>query len=107
MMLIVVGTVGNILVLLVYWLRIRPDVPRVFILAMGVCDLLTSVVGLPLQLATIRACNMASKYDAFEGYKRIQERTTRMMAVLTILYVINWLPHLIASVVYKKNCPFA
>ncbi|KAK7498871.1 hypothetical protein BaRGS_00009963 [Batillaria attramentaria] len=54
MMLIVVGTVGNILVLLVYWLRIRPDVPRVFILAMGVCDLLTSVVGLPLQLATIR-----------------------------------------------------
>nr|KAG5707890.1 hypothetical protein BaRGS_031621 [Batillaria attramentaria] len=52
--LIVVGFFGNILVILVYAFRFKPSATRSFVLGMAVCDLLTSVVGLPLQLATIR-----------------------------------------------------
>lgn len=52
--LIVVGFFGNMLVLVVYVVRIRRDTTPVFIITMAVFDLLTSVLGLPLQLATIR-----------------------------------------------------
>ncbi|KAK7493818.1 hypothetical protein BaRGS_00014959 [Batillaria attramentaria] len=51
--LMVLGVVGNIIVLLVCRFRVPPSVMRVFIISMAVWDLLTSVVGLPLQIATI------------------------------------------------------
>ncbi|KAK7498869.1 hypothetical protein BaRGS_00009961, partial [Batillaria attramentaria] len=52
--LIAVGFFGNVLVILVYVFRFQPSATRSFVLGMAVCDLLTSVVGLPLQLVTIR-----------------------------------------------------
>nr|KAG5707892.1 hypothetical protein BaRGS_031623 [Batillaria attramentaria] len=52
--LIVVGFFSNVIVILVYVFRSLPSATRAFVLGMAVCDLLTSVVGLPLQLATIR-----------------------------------------------------
>ncbi|PVD20638.1 hypothetical protein C0Q70_18796 [Pomacea canaliculata] len=62
-LLVVVGAVGNVLSFLVYFLRFPDSSTRVFVLTMSVCDLVTNVVGLPLQILTIRYA-----YDSFDIY---------------------------------------
>ena len=50
----VLGFIGNMLVLFVYGLKFKPSATQVFVLAMAVWDLMTCIVSLPLQIATIR-----------------------------------------------------
>ena len=53
-LLMTAGIVGNLHVLLVYALRIKPSNHRVFILTLGVLDFTTSVIGMPFILVDLR-----------------------------------------------------
>ena len=48
--LMVVGLVGNTVVLVVYYRRFKPSATRTYILAMSVCDLLANVLSLPSEV---------------------------------------------------------
>ncbi|PVD36546.1 hypothetical protein C0Q70_03531 [Pomacea canaliculata] len=52
--LMAVGILDNIFTFLVYHRRYRPSSTRVFVMSMSLCDLLVNVVGIPLQITTIR-----------------------------------------------------
>ena len=52
--LIVLGLAGNAVTLLVYSRRFKPSPLRVYILAMSVCDLVTNLCSLPIELALFR-----------------------------------------------------
>ncbi|KAL8588653.1 hypothetical protein ACOMHN_001970 [Nucella lapillus] len=51
--LIIVGCAGNVVVLWVYWSDFRLTAYRIFILCIAGLDLISSTVGLPLQIFTI------------------------------------------------------
>lgn len=51
---VVIGLVGNSVVFVVYVRFFQPSVTRVFILVMSFFDLITAIVGLPIQIITIR-----------------------------------------------------
>ncbi|KAL8577138.1 hypothetical protein ACOMHN_052440 [Nucella lapillus] len=52
--LMIVGTVGNTVALLVYYRRFKPSATRVYILAMSLCDILANVISLPSEIIDIR-----------------------------------------------------
>ncbi|XP_070209698.1 neuropeptide FF receptor 1-like [Littorina saxatilis] len=52
--LMVLGLVGNTLVIVVYYRRFKPSVTRVYILAMAVCDFLINVLAIPMQIVMVR-----------------------------------------------------
>ncbi|PVD36547.1 hypothetical protein C0Q70_03532 [Pomacea canaliculata] len=56
----VLGFAGNTLSFVVYHRRYRPSSTRVFVLSMSLCDLFINLLGLPLQITTIRYA-----YDSF------------------------------------------
>ncbi|PVD27743.1 hypothetical protein C0Q70_12915 [Pomacea canaliculata] len=49
-----IGIPGNILVLVVYASQFRPSTTRVFIMAMSICDLFTSVITVPFMIYRLR-----------------------------------------------------
>ena len=44
------------------------------------------------------------KRKCSKHHRRIQSRTTLTMSILTLCYVINWLPHLIARFAFLNDC---
>lgn len=59
--LVVVGSLGNTWCFLVYFFCFSVNSTRVLVLAMSLCDLVTNLIGLPLQIYTIRHA-----YDSFD-----------------------------------------
>ncbi|KAK7091590.1 muscarinic acetylcholine receptor gar-3-like [Littorina saxatilis] len=52
--LMVMGSVGNSVVFIVYYRRFKPSVIRTYILAMSLCDFLINVFAIPMHLVEIR-----------------------------------------------------
>lgn len=52
--LMVVGIIGNIHVLFIYTFRMKPSNHRIFILSLGVLDLITCIIGMPFIIVDLR-----------------------------------------------------
>ncbi|XP_070203771.1 orexin receptor type 2-like [Littorina saxatilis] len=82
--LLVLGLVGNTVVLVVYYRRFKASVPRVYILAMAVCDFLTNVLAIPLQIVEIR---FNVTFYATWGCKVIRSGSTALILFTAVILV--------------------
>jgi hypothetical protein len=51
---IMIGTIGNLHVLVVYAFRMKPSNPRIFILCLVALDLMTCIIGIPFIIIDLR-----------------------------------------------------
>jgi formate-dependent nitrite reductase membrane component NrfD len=49
-----IGTIGNIHVLVVYAFKMKPSNPRIFILCLAALDLMTCIIGMPFIIIDLR-----------------------------------------------------
>ncbi|KAK7114478.1 hypothetical protein V1264_000533 [Littorina saxatilis] len=88
-LIIVVGLIGNVVVILVYWRRFKPCVTRVFVLAMAACDLICNTLGLPLQIMTIRYAYDIDGYWLCRSFFAIATPFTQASGFLLVLVALD------------------
>ena len=94
-MLMVMGVLGNSLVIYVYWKRFKSSTHRCFILTLAVCDVITSSIGMPFLIVDMLYPYMFTNVLACRTFRFVNYLTS-CISICTLF--------LIAIERYRKIC---